>query len=186
MFESPLISFDQPVVVNDVIDVPDLDDSLTTYRPLTSLPILEYTGESYDRSLNEYTSRGELSGTDIQDTTLCQSDISDRVVCLADQYDVVSLVIVDGLFYIDWISYGGDATPVYVDVSTITEFGYPNVVHPQDQVLSVATRLHKRGFQTKRAYTYWKKQCNDLTEILHKPFSPNEVKGDVERFNDVA
>ena len=185
-FESPSKSFDRPVVVNDSTDVPDLDDSLTTYRPPTSLPILEYTGDAYDRSLNEYTSRDTLSWMDVEETTLCQSDISDRFVDLADQYDVVTLVIVDGLSYIDWISYGGDATPVYVDVPTVTECGYPNVVHPQDEGLSVATRLHKRGFQTKRAYTYWEKQYNNLTELLHKPFSPNEVKGDVESFNDVA
>jgi hypothetical protein len=94
-------------------------------------------------------------------------------------------VIVDGLSYTDWISYGGNATPVYVDGPTITECGYPNVVQPPTQALSVATRLHKQGFQTKRAYTYWEKQHNDLTEKLHDPFSPNEVKGNVESFTDV-
>jgi hypothetical protein len=74
---------------------------------------------------------------------------------------------------------------VYVDAPTITECGYPNVVHPPDQPFSIATRLHKKGFRSKRAYTYWEKQYNTLTEEIHEPFSPNEVKGDIESFRDV-
>lgn len=185
-FESPSESFDRPVIIDDVTDVPDLDTSLTTYTPPTNLPILEYTGDVYDQSLNEYTSNGNLSWADVQEATLCQSEISDKLVTLAEGYDVVALVIVDGLSYIDWTSYGGNARPVYVDAPTITECGYPNVVQPPTQPYNIATRLHKEGFQTKRAYTYWEKKHNDLTERLHKPFSPNEVKGDVESFNDVT
>jgi hypothetical protein len=185
-FESPTYSFNHDVVIDDIKQSPNLDQELTTYTPPRPLPVLEYKNDVYYGEINNYITSSNLCWRDVQETTLCQSNISDHLVDLAGDYDAVALVIVDGLSYTDWTSYGGEAIPVYVDAPTITECGYPNIVQPPDKTHSIATRLHKRDFPSKRAYTYWEKKQNNLTERLHRPFSPNEVKGDVESFDDVA
>lgn len=184
-FESPTYSFDNDVIINDSKKSLVLNDRITTYTPPKSLPVVEYTGDVFKQSLNSYISRDNLTWRDVEETLLCQSDISDRIKSKADNHDTVALVIIDGLSYVDWTSYGGDATPVYVDAPTITECGYPNVVDSADGKYGIATDLHQLGYTSKRAYTYWEKKQNDLTEELHEPFSPNEIKGDVKRFNDV-
>lgn len=163
----------------------DLDNSITTYQP-PDLPVVTYDGSPYTADLNDWVVKPWLSWEDVAETTTRQSAIADAVVDECQDADVVAVVIVDGLSYSDWQRAGYDATPVYVDCPTVTHCGYPNVVYGGRSNTGLAGRLHhERGFTSRRAFTYWTKEQNALTERLHEAFSPTDVVGDVTSFNDV-
>lgn len=184
LFESPNHVFSGDVVIRDTDTNLPIDSSLTTY---SSPPVinLDYSGTPYTAELNTKVDTDWLSWRDVEETTLRQSRITDYIVTNATNADVIVLVIVDGLSYQDWINAGYDATPVYVDCPTVTECGYPNVVNGGPRGTNLSVRLYQQGFTNRYAFTYWKKDENDLTERLHKPFSENDIEGNVQDFSDV-
>lgn len=184
LFESPTYTFSNDIVVRDHAAKLDLDRSLTTYNP-PSVDQIDYTGSIYTEKLNDAIRNGWLTWQDVQETTLCQSDVAGHLVEAAETADVVVLVTVDGLSYRDWTEAGHDAVPVYVDCPTVTKCGYPNVVYGGPNGEAVANRLFRRGFSERLGFTYWEKDENELTEYLHDDFSPNDVNGDVQDFNEI-
>jgi hypothetical protein len=116
---------------------------------------------------------------------MCQSSVGQYIASDTKSVDAIALIIVDGLSYGDWIRSGYSAQPVYVDCPTITECGYPNVVYGGQKNNSVASLLHQRGYTHRRAFTYWEKSQSKLTNRLHDAFSPNDVIGDIEDFQDI-
>jgi hypothetical protein len=184
LYESPEYVFDSDVIVQDSSSELSLKRELTTYSP-PDMRRVEYEGSAYTTDLNRRVSEDELSWEEIGKKTLRQSEVADEVVSKGETADVIALVIVDGLSYSDWTGSGYDATPVYADCPTITECGYPNVVYGGQEGTHIATKLHRKNFKNRLGFTYWEKEEEELTEYLHKPFSPNDVIGDIQDFDDV-
>lgn len=161
-----------------------LDHSLTTYTP-PDLPFVEYTGSEYTPDLNQYVEKTWFDWNAVEDTTLSQSSVAGKVVDESRRADVVAVVVIDGLSYWDWVRFGGEAQPVYVDCPTITQCGYRNVVQYGESGVDLAQQLDTHGFEDRLAFTYWEKDNNELTEDLHDSFTSSDVIGDIEDFSDV-
>lgn len=161
-----------------------LDYSLTTYAP-PDLPLVKYTGSEYTPELNQYVKKSWFDWEVVESATLSQSAITDKIVTESHRADVVALVIIDGLSYWDWIRFGGEAQPVYVDCPTVTQCGYRNVVHAGEDGADIGHQLYDYGFEDRLAFTYWGKDNNELTNKLHDSFTSTDVVSDVEDFGDV-
>ena len=181
LYESPTHRFDTDLVIRDQGPKPSFDRSLTLYNP-PSIEQVEFTGTVYDRSLNELIYEGVISWGDVASTTTCQSQVGDLITEVASDVDVIALVIVDGLSYQDWIESGYEAEPVYVDCPTRTDCGYPNVVRGSHNGDHLQYRLFDKGYKTRKAFTYWERHNNDLSDELHDGFSKNDVIGSVQDF----
>lgn len=180
--------FKRNVVINDTTDATgSINQVAVEYDPpADGLRSVDFIGSAYNPSMNRYVN-DTLEWTDVEETTLCQSAIAERVVRTASNFDVCVVIIVDGLSYHDWRRYGDDATPVYVDCPTITECGYLNVVRGGTDGYSLGTRLAKEAeINNRLAFTYWEKEQSDLTRQLHTAFSRNNIVSDIEDFSDVV
>jgi len=183
LYESPTHRFETDVVIREQGPNPSFDRSLTLYSP-PSIEQVEYTGTVYDRSLNGLISEGSISWDDVEGTTTCQSDVGDLITEAASDVDVIALVIVDGLSYQDWTESGYEADPIYVDCPTRTDCGYPNVVRGASNGKHLQYRLFDKGYKTRKAFTYWERKNNDLSDELHDGFSKNDVIGNIQDFAD--
>jgi len=167
LYESPTHRFETDVVIREQGPNPSFDRSLTLYDP-PSIEQVEYTGTVYDRSLNGLISEGSISWDDVESTTTCQSEVGDLITKAAPDVDVIALVIVDGLSYQDWTESGYEADPIYVDCPTRTDCGYPNVVRGASNGKHLQYRLFDKGYKTRKAFTYWERKNNDLSDELHE------------------
>ena len=183
LYESPTYRFETDVVIREQGPNPSFDRSLTLYDP-PSIEQVEYTGTVYDRSLNGLISEGSISWADVESTTTCQSEVGDLITKAASDVDVIALVIVDGLSYQDWTESGYEAEPIYVDCPTRTDCGYPNVVRGASNGKHLQYRLFDKGYKTRKAFTYWERKNNDLSDELHDGFSKNDVIGNIQDFGD--
>lgn len=183
LYESPTHLFETDVIIWNQGPKPSFDRSLTLYNP-PSIEQVEYTGTVYDRSLNGLISEGSISWDDVEGTTTCQSEVGDLITEAASDVDVIALVIVDGLSYQDWTESGYEAEPIYVDCPTRTDCGYPNVVRGAPKGKHLQYRLFDRGYKTRKAFTYWERKDNDLSDELHDGFSKNDVIGNIQDFDD--
>ena len=183
LYESPTNLIETDVIIRDQGPNPSFDRSLTLYNP-PSIEQVEYTGTVYDRSLNRLISEGSISWDDVESTTTCQSEVGDLITEAASDVDVIALVIVDGLSYQDWTDSGYEAEPIYVDCPTRTDCGYPNVVRGASNGKHLQYRLFNKGYKTRKAFTYWERKDNDLSDELHDGFSKNDVIGNIQDFGD--
>ncbi len=183
LYESPSHQFKTDVVIREQGAKPSFDRSLTHYNP-PSIKKVEYTGTVYDRSLNGLISEESISWDDVKSTTTCQSDVSDLITEAASDVNVIALVIVDGLSHQDWTEAGYEAEPIYVDCPTRTDCGYPNVVRGAPNGNHLQYRLFDKGYKTRKAFTYWERENNDLSDELHDGFSKNDVIGNIQDFGD--
>lgn len=104
---------------------------------------------------------------DIASRMLCQSQVANRIVSEAVEYDLIVLVLVDGLSYKDvtgWIDSFPTLSiePCLVDVPTLTRLAFPNLVGRP----SVAGRLFDVGFHHRLGFTYWVREDNELTDTM--------------------
>ena len=183
LYESPKHRFETDVVIRRQGPEPSFDRSLTLYNP-PAIEQVEYTGTVYDRSLNGLISEGSISWDDVENTTICQSEVSDLITRAASAVDVIALVIVDGLSHQDWTESGYDSEPIYVDCPTRTDCGYPNVVRGSPNGRHLQYRLFNKGYKTRKAFTYWERENNDLSDELHQGFSKSDVIGNIQDFSD--
>lgn len=183
-FEDPNSRFSTDVIIHQSGQSPYFDRNLTTYEPPDTTEVT-YLGDPYDSELNELVAADVVSWEEIQDTTRTQSSIADYIKQRSGSEDVVVAVLIDGLSYNDWQKAGYDAEPVFVDCPTITECGYPNIVYGGGSGESLANRLYQRGFKNRLAFTYWEKTDSKLTDSLHRSFSPNDIIGDIQDFDNI-
>ena len=183
LYESPTHQFETDVVIREQGPNPSFDSSITLYDP-PSIERVEYTGTVYNSSLNGLISEGSISWDDVESTTTCQSEVGDIITKAACDVDVIALVIVDGLSYQDWTQSGYEAEPVYVDCPTRTDCGYPNVVRGASNGKHLQYRLFDKGYKTRKAFTYWERKKNNLSDELHDGFSKNDVIGNIQDFGD--
>lgn len=105
---------------------------------------------------------------DIASQMLRQSQVANRIVSDAIEYDLIILVLVDGLSYQDvtcWTdSFGPTLSiePCLVDVPTLTRLAFPNLVGDPP----VAVRLFDVGYHRRLGFTYWVREDNKLTDRL--------------------
>lgn len=183
LYESPTYRFETDVVIQEQGSDLSFDKSLTLYEP-PSIEQVEFTGTAYDSSLNRLISEGSISWDDVESTTTCQSEIGDIITEAASDAEVIALVIVDGLSHQDWIESGYEAEPIYVDCPTRTDCGYPNVVRGAPDGNHLQYRLFDKGYKTRKAFTYWERKNNELSDELHDGFSKNDVIGNIQDFGD--
>lgn len=183
LYESPTYRFETDVVIRDHKPKLSFDQSLSLYDP-PRIERVEYTGTVYDNSLNELIHNNSISWHDVESATTCQSEVSDLIVEAASDVSVIALVIVDGLSYENWKESGFEAEPIYVDCPTRTDCGYPNVVRGSANGKHLQYRLFEKGYKTRKAFTYWERQDNDLSDELHQGFSKNDVIGNIQDFSD--
>lgn len=113
---------------------------------------------------------------DIGSRMLRQSQVVNRIVASAIDYDLVVLLLVDGLSYQDvrnWASsfdHTLDVEPCLVDVPTLTGLAFPNVIG----VPSLAARLFDAGHHDRLGFTYWTREDNELTDKMFQAIA--EVK----------
>jgi hypothetical protein len=113
---------------------------------------------------------------DIGSRMLRQSQIADRIAADAVEYDLVILLLVDGLSYQDvrgWTSSFGHTLsiePCLVDVPTLTRLAFPNLIG----VPSLAGRLFDAGYHSRLGFTYWAREDNELTDRMFQAIA--EVK----------
>jgi hypothetical protein len=88
-------------------------------------------------------------------------------------YQIVILLLVDGLGYFDTQEWPEHSEPCFVDGPTITYFehkeqiikdiGFPAIVGRP----SIARRLSQLGFSHSQGFSYWKR-CNEVSDYLFK------------------
>lgn len=105
---------------------------------------------------------------DIGTRMLLQSQVADRIVADAIEYDLVVLFLVDGLSYQDvrWWTSSFDHTfeiePCLVNTPTLTHLAFPNLIG----VPSLAARMFDAGYHNRLGFTYWVREDNKLTDRM--------------------
>jgi hypothetical protein len=91
--------------------------------------------------------------------------------------DVIVLLLIDGLSYLDWIEYPG-VRSCFVPGPTITNIGFQNIIG----IPTIAHRLFDLGFRKRIGYSYWGRD-ESLTNIIFHGFDSstqmvkvNEIK----------
>lgn len=144
----------------DVISVPDH-------------PPIKLINESLSNNL-EYIRKSLLTTTKI--TAHIQQDIA------LHRYDLIVLLLIDGLGYGDALEWEWDTVPCFVDGPSVTfqtdttgnlipSIGFPNIVGNP----SIASRLYDLGYHSAFGYTYWKARNNLVSGYLFRGIQDNEV-----------
>lgn len=99
------------------------------------------------------------------------------------RYDMVVLMLVDGLSYGDVIDWADTAVPCFVDGPSVTyrladdqrtvlpTVGFPSIVGSP----SVFARLHDMGYKNALGYTYWAPDSNVISDYLFKQIPTHRV-----------
>jgi len=99
------------------------------------------------------------------------------------RYDIVVLMLVDGLSYGDVIDWIDTAIPCFVDGTSVTyrladdqktvlpSVGFPSIVGSP----SVFSRLHDIGYKNAIGYTYWAPDSNVISDYLFKQIPTHRV-----------
>ena len=105
---------------------------------------------------------------DVADHMLRQSQITERILSEAAQFNVIVLFLVDGLSYRDardWADTSSQTPtiePCLVDVPTLTATAFPNLIGDPP----LAARLFDLGYHRRLGFTYWTREDNQLTDQL--------------------
>lgn len=108
---------------------------------------------------------------------LCQSHLASRIAKEAMDYNLVVMLLIDGLSYHDvqnWPELSNSSwyiEPCFVDVPTVTHLAFPNVLGSP----TLAERLFEIGYHNRMGFTYWTREDNKLTDKLFKNI-PNVQK----------
>ena len=100
--------------------------------------------------------------------TLKQSQIADRMVQANDAYDIIVLLLVDGLAYHDvrdWpaqLAASAQLQPCLAEGPTITRLCFPTIIGTP----SIAARLFDAGLTARVGFSYWHREDNVLTNRL--------------------
>lgn len=116
---------------------------------------------------------------------LPQSQIKSKIAEDCTGLDIVLLIIVDGLSYLDCLEWE-NVIPCLVDTVTITDCGYRNIVGGR---IDLAQLLFYKGYRNFLGFSYWdKEEKNELTNIIFKSFSTvqkiqmfDEIKKEIDR-----
>lgn len=107
-----------------------------------------------------------------------QSDIATRVTADLDA-DVIALVMIDGLSFLDWADRPGVESCLVAGPS-ITEVGFRNIVNSP----YLASRLFRKGVKERLGFAYWNR-TNALTDYLFRGFDPARQMHRVREFKEV-
>lgn len=93
----------------------------------------------------------------------------------AHDYDIVALLLIDGLSYGDVHTWSSDIQPCFVDGLSVTyrlthnnktqavrDVGFPSIVNEP----TIAARLYNMGFHEARGFTYWNPSDNVIAEAM--------------------
>ncbi|MEI6180766.1 MAG: hypothetical protein WCP31_08425 [Chloroflexales bacterium] len=100
--------------------------------------------------------------------TLRQSELGNEIVKVAQAYEVVVLLLIDGLAYRDvltWPDQLGETAklaPCLAANPTITRICFPQIIGNPP----IAARLFDLGFTTRVGFSYWARADNELTDQL--------------------
>lgn len=100
--------------------------------------------------------------------TLRQYQIADHIVRANASYDIIVLLLVDGLSYRDirdWPAQLGPSAqvlPCLADAPTITRLCFPTIIGSPP----LAARLFDAGFTARVGFSYWYREDNELTNRL--------------------
>lgn len=96
-----------------------------------------------------------------------QSEVSKLITSFAEK-DVIVLVIVDGMSYMDCYGYE-NVEPCFVDGVTLTQEGFLSIVGKPN----IAEKLFGLGFFDLRGYTYWTREADSaITDEIFAGFPP--------------
>lgn len=107
--------------------------------------------------------------------------IEDDVV--RNQYDMVALLLVDGLGYGDVLDWNVDVQPCFIDGPSVTfhvskssgqllrSVGFPAIIGEP----SIMHRLYHLGYHNALGYTYWETSHNVVAEYMFRGISNNAV-----------
>lgn len=104
---------------------------------------------------------------------LCQSHLASRIAKEAMDYDLVVMLLIDGLSYRDvqnWpeiVNSTWHIVPCLVDAPTVTHIAFPNVLGSP----TLAERLFEIGYHNRIGFTYWTREDNKLTDQLFQNIS---------------
>jgi len=98
---------------------------------------------------------------------LRQSQLADIIVKESHDYDIIVLLLVDGLSFRDITSWGSlhnlkSIEPCLVDVPTLTHVAFPNIIGTPP----LAAKLFDLGYHQRLGYSYWYREDNTLTDEL--------------------
>jgi hypothetical protein len=101
---------------------------------------------------------------------IAQSQIRSMILRNCYKYDVIVLIVADGLSYFD-VPLRTDCVPCFVDGMTKTYEGYRNVIGWP----TIGSNLFARGFTNLVGFSYWDRNCDPgLTEQIFVPFGLKE------------
>lgn len=106
-----------------------------------------------------------------------QSQLASCIAKEAMSYDLVIMLLIDGLSYQDVQNWPEPAKlswrvePCLVDVPTVTHVAFPNVLGSP----TLAERLFDIGYHNRMGFTYWTREDNKLTDQLFQNI-PNVQK----------
>jgi hypothetical protein len=99
-----------------------------------------------------------------------QSEIKNIILRSCFKYDVVGLVIVDGLSYFDVEGFV-NCTPCFVDGITKTYEGYKNIIGDP----TLGRNIFLKGFSNLIGFSYWDREVDaELTREIFIPFGMKE------------
>ena len=109
------------------------------------------------------------------------SNLASQVIDAAAEFDIICLVLIDGLSYAQVKDHGViTCEPYLVDVPTLTEYAFPAIV--RDGI--IPRSLVPLGFDL-RGFNYWNAERNDLCAKIFAGFSNSQIR-QVASFGEVV
>lgn len=100
-----------------------------------------------------------------------------------NQYELVTVLLLDGLSYGDVLNWGGEVQPCFVDGPSVTfrksedetdvihDIGFASIIGNP----SIAEKLYQLGYRNACGYTYWEARDNLLARYMFRGISDNQV-----------
>ena len=117
----------------------------------------------------------------ISESMLTQSHLAKTITEQPDTPDVIALMLIDGLSYVDvcrWLDTHPNEfmklEPCLVDVPSLTRVAFPNLIG----VPPVGARLFDTGYHYRQGFTYWTREGNPLTDLLFRTIPDVNAVGD--------
>jgi len=137
----------------------------TDPRVRSRLPLVSCATDPYTDALNKVFAKRYDT---VAAYTLKQSQIADRMLQGNDSYEIIVLLLVDGLAYHDtrdWsaqLAPSAQVQPCLAEGPTITRLCFPTIIGTP----SIAARLFDAGFTARVGFSYWHREDNELTNRL--------------------
>lgn len=111
----------------------------------------------------------------IREHLLTSHKVADKIIndVGTRRYDVIILMLIDGLSYGDTLDWKTKVTPCFIDGPTVTyrthddgqvlqDVGFASIINRP----SIFTRLSKHGYPNAAGFTYWKTETNTISDHL--------------------